>query len=299
MSEYILVNLPQGSAEWLDWRRTHITASNVASILEKNPYGTPLSVYEEMIEGSTKPLTPAMRNGIEREEDARVWAEKHLGLSLFPLVAESIKHPWAGASLDGYDLMSNTVVEIKCPGTKNHLLALGGEVPYHYFIQMQWQMMVVGAEKGFYVSYDGSQGIAIAVKRDQKLIENLIFQCKKFYENHILEMIPPSYSDKDFQKGSEAWKEVAKTHYNQLKMIEETKDLLRQMEFEASITRSELESLAGDAKRIMDCGITFYSYQRKGIIEYNKIPELAKVDLEKYRKPSSKVVTTKLCKIKD
>ena len=66
------------------------------------------------------------------------------------------------SSLDGMTLEGNLVLEIKCPlrGTRSDLWldVSAGQVPEHYAVQVQHQLMVSGAKLAHLWVFDGTKG---------------------------------------------------------------------------------------------------------------------------------------------
>ena len=81
------------------------------------------------------------------------------------------------ASLDGMTLAGDLVLEIKCPmrGTRSDLWqdVSQGQVPEHYRVQVQHQLMVSGAEQAHLWVFDGAKGILTEVTRDDALMTRI------------------------------------------------------------------------------------------------------------------------------
>lgn len=159
-----MLELVQGTQEWLAVRCGKVTASRVADVVAKTKSGPSASRMNYMAELIAERLTglpaerftnTAMAWGTEKEPDARAAYEfyrgetvKEVGFVLHPGIDDS------GASPDG--LVGNDgQVEIKCPNTATHLETLLGKmVPSKYVNQMQWQMACTGRHWCDFVSYD-------------------------------------------------------------------------------------------------------------------------------------------------
>ena len=72
MSFYLIDDLEQGSAEWLDWRRGVIGASDAATIMGENPWASARRLLEEKL-GLHQSFggNAATREGHRLEEFAR------------------------------------------------------------------------------------------------------------------------------------------------------------------------------------------------------------------------------------
>lgn len=196
----------QGSPDWHDFRRTRIGASEAPIIMGISPWKTPYKLWQEKI-GLIEPdkMNSAMQRGVDLEPIAREKFIEMTGIKVFPAVIEHPEHKWMSASLDGHNLKGD-VVEIKCAGRKDHEIALDGKVPEKYFPQLQHQMAVSGADKIYYFSFDGENGVIIVVPRDDSYIKNMIEKEKEFYRC-MIELESPPLTDKDYvEKTDHIWK---------------------------------------------------------------------------------------------
>jgi putative phage-type endonuclease len=200
----IIENMEQGSPEWLKFRESHITATDVSSILGTNPFVTSQTLFERKLGiKSPEPLNDRMRRGQELEDVARKLLIERTGIDFKPVVVIHDVEPWAMASLDGRgykcDLLNpgggtimrhDYICEIKCPNNDTHQLALQGGIKSYYESQIQWQLWITGAEKCLFMSYfpdqDNMEQIAIVeVFPDSDYIESMVEKCRQFYEDHL------------------------------------------------------------------------------------------------------------------
>lgn len=149
-----IINLIQGSPEWLEYRLSKIMATDISVINLSNPFNTEQDLWEQkQIIRSGPTMNAAMQRGHDLEPVARGLACKEFGINFEPVVYESDDHPWAAASLDGYCQDNNIILEIKCPKEKTHLQTFDQIIPMYYQDQMQWQLMVTQAKRCYYFSY--------------------------------------------------------------------------------------------------------------------------------------------------
>ncbi len=271
----ILRDLEQGTAEWLSLRTTKITATDAAVIIGASHWKTRIQLYNEKI--SDTPITTfvntRMKRGTDLEPIARQLFCIQNGIEVYPRV---VTREWAMASLDGMSDDGKYIVEIKCPGEKDHVLALNGKVPDHYYPQLQHQLYVTGLQSIFYYSFDGTDGVTIVVKRDDAYIEKMVEEEKKFYEC-LINKTPPEPCENDYiERNDELWNQCA----SQWKFVSEQ---IKSLEKEEEHLRKQLIFLAADSN-VKGGGIGLCKIQRKGSVDYGKIPELRGVDLEIYRK---------------
>lgn len=167
----------QGSPEWLKLRRSKVTASD-ACIIMGSPYKTKARLYEEKTLEIETFVSSRMQRGLDLEPIARDLFTLKTGIEMIPRV--SVKD-WAMASLDGIS-SRNEILEIKCPGEKDHSIALSGKIPEHYIAQLQHEMYVFDSEKVYYFSFDGFDGVVVEVNRDEDYIKKMLVEEWKFYE---------------------------------------------------------------------------------------------------------------------
>lgn len=273
MSEYI-----QNTQAWLDLRKSKIGSSDAPIIMGVSPFTTPYQLWEEKI--GLKPfkeVTEAMERGKRLEPEARRKFEQQIGMDFFPEVRQHPQYDWMLASLDGINLEGNRAVEIKCPGTQDHQIALDGKVPEKYIPQLQHQMEVCDLDFIFYFSFNGSSGIILEIERDEKFIQDMLKKEQEFFRC-MKEFDPPHLSDKDFiQRDDEEWKKSA------IKWVT-VQVQIKSLQTEEEYLRKELIAMAG-SHNTMGSGVRLSKVIRKGNVDYKSIPEIQVMDLEKYRKP--------------
>lgn len=191
--------MEQRTPEWYAARLGKITASGIDNILKKTKYGESqyktryrLELAIERLTGkqaNVVPLNDAMRNGIEREPEARDLFAKISGLDVKECGA--YQHPEiknSGASPDGIvnDGNMDFCLEIKCPAMVNHANNLmETKVPSRYKHQIMWQMACTGMMGCYFVTYnpdypEDQKLKYLFVERDDKLIKTMEDAVKEF-----------------------------------------------------------------------------------------------------------------------
>ncbi len=275
------IELEQGSPEWLSWRKTVITATDASIIMGSNPWDTPFKCWQKklgLIE--EKKSNEAMERGKRLEPEARAkFIELH-GIDVNPAVVESTEFDFLGASLDGITELGGTLVEIKCGGAKLHDMAARGEIPAYYQDQMQHQLLVTGADRCFYYSYNGTDGISIEVFPDPEYRAKFMPKAREFWKCVALNE-PPALQDADYKDMSEngSWKDLSARYQvvcENIKTLEEVKESYRK----------QLLALCED-QSCLGGGIKVVKIPVKGRVDYDAIPELKGIDLDKYRKSAT------------
>lgn len=188
----ILLDLEQGSPEWLAWRRDGVGSSDIAAIMGISPF--PGQNMEELYFRKTIPAdmlpmvpeTPAMQRGKLLEPVARTRYRNGLkGTVIRVCCAVHPEYPWARASLDGLCHYAERpgdhwLLEIKAPRDEVHKETIAGQVPDHYMVQVQWQLFVTGLFWCDYASYsdspaidEGNRLVVVRFRRDDALIARL------------------------------------------------------------------------------------------------------------------------------
>jgi putative phage-type endonuclease len=275
------IELEQGSPEWLAWRKTVITATDASIIMGNNPWDTPYKCWQKKLGLIEENISnAAMERGKRLEPEARAKFIQFHGIDMIPAVVESTEFDFLGASLDGISELGNSLLEIKCGGEKLHNMAMKGEIPDYYRDQMQHQLLVTGAEICYYYSYDGTDGICLEVLPDPEYKEKFLPKAREFWKCVAFNE-PPALQDADYKDMSDdpAWKAYAERYRKlneQIKSLEEEKEAFRK----------EILKLCRDQSCLGD-GIKVMKTVVRGRVDYDAIPELKVVDMDKYRKPST------------
>ena len=189
--------LIQGSEEWFASRVGKITASRLGDIMRKTKWGEStykakvrLELAIERITGkpaSSVVMNQAMRDGVEREPDARTLFEAITNKE----VAEvgSFDHPNivnTAASPDGLIRGENACLEIKCPTHATHAKNLMSDtMPKNYVYQVQWQIACTESDFAYFASYhpDFPKDLRlkwVRVEKDDSIIKSLEEAVRQF-----------------------------------------------------------------------------------------------------------------------
>jgi len=164
------INCEQGSQEWLDARKGHVTGSHACEI-GNNGKGLDTYILELMSEyyssGEREYYTNAdMERGTELEELAASMYEIENDVTL-EKVGFVEYNDYAGCSPDRF-IGEDGLVEIKCPNDKNYFkFLLDGEkaIDSKYLWQMQMQMLVTGREYCIFIAYNPNFKTPMFVKK--------------------------------------------------------------------------------------------------------------------------------------
>ena len=309
------IDIAQRSPEWLHWRAQGITASAAAVLMGISPYQTPWRLWAE-ITGIARPLdlsgNPFVQRGIALEDAARRDFEDRHSAMVMPLCGESDDHPEIRASFDGIDDDGNPV-EFKVPAPKTYaeVAALGRESPAYklYWPQVQAQMYVAGAAKGWLVFYQGPGAVTeFEIERDDTFLldpeHGFVRMALDFVAAVQNKKEPPKDPVRDIYiptgEALETWTARA-GEYRDLAAEKKRLDALVKIQKEAmDAIEGELVAMMGGFLLANTAGLSITRYDQRGSIDYQAalavlLPDLKAEDLEKFRKlPSERVKVTVL-----
>lgn len=269
--------MEQGTKEWHDLRKSKIGASDSPIIMGVSPWKTPYELYLEKMIGAEQEVSPSMARGIALEESARERFQEKTGILMMPQVVLSSEREWQMASLDGISFDGTSILEIKHAKKEVFEMAVKGDLPDHYMIQVQHALDTTGAAKCYYVVSDGEKDVWVEVFPDKKLIQKIRDANEKFYAC-MKSGEPPALTEKDY---------VVNEQEEFLKLMEEYKEITLELHVKKQAqeyVRDELIKLAKGKNTVCSKGKMTRSVS-KGQVEYKLVPELIGVNLEPYRKP--------------
>lgn len=261
----------QLTPQWFADRSDRVTGSIVGAILGLNPWSSRSDMMKQKLGYKTFGGNAATAYGSFHEDYAHADFVSDTGLSVH--VGGFVVHPdhdWLGASPDGL-IGDDAVLEIKCPfriRDDEQPKFKSIEDQQHYYAQVQIEMFCTGRTKAYFYQWtrNGSK----------------------------LEIVPfdPDWIDAHFPELLE--------FYNEWQSRKNEKDDALLAEFEAAkVAMDEAkEHLEAVKTRMIDLvkmrgtdaiqGLSVREIERKGTIQYAKIPELKEIDLEQYRGKSTK-----------
>lgn len=278
----IIIDYEQNSQAWQEWRADVYGASDAAAMLDISPYKSRDALLHEKATGKSAPVSDWLQQlfaaGHAAEAAIMPELEARVGEPLYNLVGETDNH--IAASFDGITYDQQTIVEHKLlrnsnASRKRFEMAARGEVAEHDMAQVQQQLLVSGAARCLFCVSDGTaERLAIAeIKPDPEWFVRLLAGWKQFTAD--LAAYAPNREDTAFLEAAAAWRAIKA----QQAEIEEAEKAARQ--------RLEALGEASGQKTLTGGGITLTRTERKGSVDYSKIPELQGIDLEPYRKAGS------------
>jgi len=284
-----IVRLIQGSPEWHEHRKQHRNASETAPVLKVSPWLTPYRLWLQRTGRVEPEVNPAMRRGQELEPAARAAYEQLTGLVLEPLVLVDGEY---SASLDGITLDGELILEIKCPlkGMDSELWkqVQAGQMPEHYFWQVQHQLMVSAAKLAHVWIWDGRRGVLLEQHPAPERWKTIRHAWDAFMELIRTDQ-PPLLTDRDtVERLDPDWRLAAERVINAKRLADGAATELEAAK-KALIALTTHPSERG-------AGVTVTRYWKAGPVDYSKIPPLAEVDRERFRAPGGEEVRVTVSK---
>lgn len=244
--------------QWIEDRKNYIGGSDVAGILNKSPYATPLKIYHEKIDGVNYEDSRAARRGklIESllikdyqlrfpEDDIKTPEPDEFGLEFTHHEYKFLK-----GNLDGFNYSQNAVIEVKTAKYKDaRKWGMEGSdiVPYEYYLQCMFYMALSGAKQTHLMAgfLESDERIMYVINFNQAIADWVIGNCTKMWKKHIEKKIPPPDSGKpdikffyvkeyEYETSTSTvneivtrYKELKKQEYNIKKEKEEIADTLK------------------------------------------------------------------------
>ncbi len=184
---YTILNLKQGTPEWLEWRSQGIGASDAPTIMGENPWKSAGYLLEEKCGRRKGNFTnAAMARGVRLEPEARKSYETKVGIQVTPACLQSARHEWMRASVDGLAANGTSVVEIKCGESAYRKASTSRAVPDYYYGQLQHILAVTHLPSiDFYCYLPDRPEVHFPVARDDRYIQRLLDAEYRFWQRML------------------------------------------------------------------------------------------------------------------
>jgi putative phage-type endonuclease len=276
--------MEQRSEGWHGQRKGRITGSIVGAFLGHSPYMTKAQAVRSMVRsyhGAPSEFVggPHIDWGVNNEDGAIWQFEMETGLTVEKCGFFTYED-FAGASPDGL-IGDDAIFECKAPYSKRN----GGEFKsiddqLHYYDQLQMEMLATGRNLAYFYQWAPHSTKLEMVEYSQSWYDNYMPVIRQAYAEYLSELDNPEHL------------EPLRRELNTLeaKRVLEEIDQLREAEEQAKERRKELEAdlvLMAGSQNANVWGRKLTLIERKGNVQYAKVPELKGVDLEPYRAKSS------------
>ncbi|WP_348518079.1 YqaJ viral recombinase family protein [Campylobacter sp. CCS1377] len=271
---YKIINLEQGSDEWLEFRKDKISASIVPFLLKAK------GAYNPFLEANdfTK---EKMKNGLELENSIRAIAEFKYFTDIKPMVIQSIDEPLFMASLDGID-ESGVIYEFKYSNSEYNQILEFQKPSEKYYFQVQFQLFVSGAKYAIFGAMNESgEYVDCKVLLDESFAKHQVPKLKELAPN--IEKIAES-ERKKAKKDDYKELEIEKARNLALEIIR-LEETIKPIKEKLELTKKEFIDLA-NGEKISCLGVKVYPQTRTSI-DYKGFLEFKKLEIpQEYKKQS-------------
>jgi putative phage-type endonuclease len=299
-----VIDLVQNTDEWLEWRKTGLTASDAAVLLGTSPYKTPYQLWQEKTGRVIPPdlsNNPFVQWGNAKEPSARIAAEEHFDEIYLPaLCAEDSSNPILKASFDAVR-ENGEPVELKCPQKKqfNEVKTKGKESDFYklYYPQVQFQICVSGAKAGYLVVYspkDNGEIVVIRMNRDDYLIDEMVNKANDLWQCIESDIEPTIDYKRDLyvprtQDDMDSWQRHSRIYSEYEVDILSYKEKIKQLQQKQDAHKQEMLDQMGEFWLADYCGIKITEYEVDGRVDYSQVilDNCPDVELNDYIKESS------------
>lgn len=197
----IIHNFKQGTPEWHQHRATHFNASDAPAMMGCSPYKTRSQLLHEKHTGIAPEVDEQTQMrfdaGHRFEALARPLAEDIIGEALYPVTGSDRE---LSASFDGLTMAEEIIFEHKTLNNELRSImsagCIGADLPLHYRVQMEQQLMVSGAEKVLFMASVWDNEALIEeyhycwYEPDNELHDKILFGWNQF-EKDLAAYVPP------------------------------------------------------------------------------------------------------------
>lgn len=183
--------------EWLEARKGGIGGSEAATVCGVNPWTSPVQLWMEKTRRADPPDlsdNEAVYWGTMLEDKVAIRFSELTGKKVMRqnAILQSADNPFMFANVDRVVVGENAGLECKTTSVWNRNEWADEGVPDHYKLQCQHYIAVTGWDVCYIAVLIGGQHFEWRrIERDQSLIDRLVEQERRFWEDHVLADVPP------------------------------------------------------------------------------------------------------------
>jgi putative phage-type endonuclease len=244
-------------AEWLNYRKLGIGGSEIASILGVSPFSNAYAVWLQKTntEDNSNFDNDAMYWGRKLEDIVADEFSVRTGLKIKRRNAILVhdKYDFLMANVDRLIIGAEEGLEVKTAGEYAKTEWQDGNIPYHYYLQIQHYMLVTGYKHWWVAVLIGGNDFRYKkVERDEQTISLILEKCTDFWNNYVMTKTPPHDAKwvDDLYKLSTENTTTIDTDDLIIK-LEETKAEIKMLEKEAEQIENELKMQMKDNETLI------------------------------------------------
>ena len=283
---------PANYKEWLEDRKNNpsIGASMSPAILGFNPWQSAVDVWDKLV-NNTDDITDnlTMYLGREMEPIVKKLFMDQTGLKVLNdnKIRIDDKHELLTTNLDGVVVGEGIPVEYKTTAKP-----WDGEIPNHYFVQLQHQMMVTESPSIYFCSQSmgfRKQLIVERYDRNDEFIGELRDELVTFWNDHVLTGKPPepkSISDaKKVFNHTDPESVATIDDYMVVTELRALKETVAELGRQVNEKQLEVMKIIGDKETLVStAGYELVTWKKSKDVNYLDTKELAKSEPDIYNK---------------
>lgn len=184
VTNFKIVDLEQGTPEWLEWRSNGIGASDVPTILGENPWKDREQLFFEKCNPKfSQSQSSAMARGIRLEPIARAAYIERIGKTVAPACLQSLDRAWLRCSVDGITESLDQIVEIKCGESSYKIAKKNRTIPIYYYGQLQYILTITNIQEIDVWNYSPiGKPILIRISKNDWYCKRMLKDVSAFWE---------------------------------------------------------------------------------------------------------------------
>lgn len=281
----IEIDLVQGSNEWLEHRKKYFNASEAGAVMECSPFEprNHAELFDRKMGLTAFSGNYATDRGHKMEPLAREAFNAVYGVHQ----PKSFVNGRLAASLDGWNNDTGMILEIKCPvSVESTLFNINSaedlkSIAPHYWWQLVHQHAVAESSGAWFMVYHPEKWNAVFI--GWELLAADVIELREAWDRFAL------FYDNN-ERPDDGVVVIDDDKYLDLTAAyKELLDKKRTIDLDLKQLEAEIKSIAESSggKKVIGNGLMITRSERKGSIDYSKVPELHSVDLEQYRKPAT------------
>lgn len=285
-----VVEIVQGSSEWLEWRKSGLGGSDAPVIEGLSPYKTKRELFfekrgERVEDDDSKDFIFAKGHKTEalirQEFCSLILAETGFQIEMAPVCLRHPEFEYIIVSLDGRDSKLG-VLEAKLVGQEDLRNAREGHLPAHHYSQMQHQFWAAEEEVGQWFGHDGKKnGALVMVKRNEEYIKRYSDKAHQFWFDLRAGKVP-AHGPRDYMEINDPL----------MQELRDAKILAENAEIAFKIIKDEVTKKYGKHPLLSSIGLKMWEVEREGSLNLLKVPEIEDLVNEAVKELDPKYVET-------
>lgn len=240
-------------------RNQWIGGSDIAAVMGLSPWVTPLQLWAEKTgEVPPKDLSDneAVEMGVELEDTVARLFTKRTGLAVrrSPQRYFDKEFPWMSCQVDRLVTGTDELLECKTASLRSEKDWDGEDIPTHYVLQVQWQLMVTGRSVGWIAVLIGGQKFIYKKITPDAVLIGAMREAAKLFWGMVQAKTPPDVEAEDnpfmvklFPNAGADMREATTDINEAVALLQQTKAEIITLEKAKDEIEAKLKAVIGDS----------------------------------------------------